>query len=551
MLSIHHLTKHYNLQTILDDVTFTINPGEKVGLVGPNGSGKTTLFRILVGLEEADSGTVIFNPPDGSPQANLMLSYLPQGLEPIQSQDIATYLATARPELAEVRSQLQTMTGKIEQEHSDDSLLMEYGELMTRFELLGGYTIENEMQAILAGLGLAHFALDTPISILNGGATTRLSLARLLLSRPALMLLDEPTNYLDIEALDWLETFIHSFDGAVLVISHDRMFLNHTVQRILELDSATHKLRSFEGDYDDYEAVKMQERDRHWDVYHDQVAEERRLKQDMVQTMERARKYDNLSKNDFYRRKAKVMARKAAAKGTRLEKYIERDDRVERPDKIETIRLDYGQELHSGQKVCELVEVGMKFERWLFRGFSDVIQYGEKVCLVGPNGSGKTSLLRILLGQLEPTEGEAKIGVGVKVGYIPQQDVAFEDASLRNLTPFDIARSVSDIKENEIYHLYHKFLIEGEDVRKAVHLLSYGQRARVSLARTILTGANFLILDEPINHLDIPSRDAFYHALTQYAGTVLLVAHDRDFVQRFPDRIWKMAGEKVIRDSRK
>ena len=182
--------------------------------------------------------------------------------------------------------------------------------------------------------------------------------------------------------------------------------------------------------------------------------------------MERARKYDNMSKNDFYRRKAKVMAKKAAAKGTRLEKYIERDDRVERPDKIETIRLDYGQELHSGQKVCELTELGMKFDRWLFRGFSDVIEYGEKICLVGPNGSGKSSLLRILLGQLEPTEGEAKIGVGVKVGYIPQQDEAFEEASLRNLTPFDIARSVSEIKENEIYHLYHKFLIEGEDVRK-------------------------------------------------------------------------------------
>jgi ATP-binding cassette subfamily F protein 3 len=549
MLSIHHLTKHYNLQTILDDVTFTINPGEKVGLVGPNGAGKTTLFRILVGLEEADNGTVIFNPPEGSPQADLMLSYLPQGLEPIQSQDIETYLSTARPELAQVRCQLEALTERIEQEHGDDSLLMEYGDVLTRFELLGGYTIENEMQAILAGLGLAHFALDTPISVLNGGATTRLSLARLLLSKPALMLLDEPTNYLDIEALDWLETFIHTFDGAVLVISHDRMFLNHTVQRILELDPATHKLRSFEGNYDDYEAVKLQERDKHWAVYHDQVAEERRLKQDMVQTMERARKFDNMSKNDFYRRKAKIMARKAQAKGTRLEKYLEREERVERPDKIETIRLDYGQELHSGQKVCELVNVGMKFERWLFRGFSDVIAYGEKICLVGPNGSGKTSLLRILLGQLEPTEGTAKLGVGVKVGYIPQQDVAFEEASLRSLTPFDIARSVSDIKENEIYHLYHKFLIEGDDVRKAVHLLSYGQRARIALARTILTGANFLILDEPINHLDIPSRDAFYHALTQYAGTVLLVAHDRDFVQRFPDRIWKMTGEKVIRDA--
>ncbi|MEE4195678.1 MAG: ATP-binding cassette domain-containing protein, partial [Anaerolineae bacterium] len=172
MLSIHHLTKHYNLQTILDDVTFTINPGEKVGLVGPNGSGKTTLFRILVGLEEADSGNVIFNPPEGSPQADLMLSYLPQGLEPIQSQDIETYLATARPELTEVRRQLEALTGRIEQEHGDPDLLSEYGEVLTRFELLGGYTIENEMQAILAGLGLAHFSLDTPISILNGGATT-------------------------------------------------------------------------------------------------------------------------------------------------------------------------------------------------------------------------------------------------------------------------------------------------------------------------------------------------------------------------------------------
>ena len=549
MLSIHHLTKHYNLKTILDDVTFTINLGEKVGLVGPNGTGKTTLFRILVGLEEADSGTVIFTPPEGSQQADLMLSYLPQGLEPIQSQNIESYLATALPELEEVRIQLDGLTERLKVESADEALLNEYGELMTRFELLGGYTIKNEMQAILAGLGLAHFTLDTPIAILNGGACTRLSLARLLLSRPALMLLDEPTNYLDIEALDWLETFINAFDGAVLVISHDRMFLNHTVERILELDPVTHQMRSFEGNYDDYEAVKIQERDKLWAVYNDQVVEERRLKQDFVQTMELARKFDNMSKNDFYRRKAKVIAKRAQGKRSRLNRYQESEDRVERPDKIETIRMDYAQALHSGQKVCELVNVGMKFDRWLFREFSDVIQYGEKVCLVGPNGSGKSSLIRILMGKLAPTEGEATIGVGVKIGYLPQQDVSFEDQTLRDLTPFDIARSVSDIKENEIYHLYHKFLITGEDVRKPVHLLSYGQRARISLARTILTGANFLILDEPISHLDIPSRDAFYHALTQYAGTVLLVAHDRDFILRFPDRIWKIAAKKIIRDA--
>lgn len=549
MLSIHHLTKKYNLQTILEDVTFTINPGEKVGLVGPNGAGKTTLFRILVGLEEADSGEVIFHAPDGSQPTSLMQAYLPQGLEPIQSQSIETYLYSARPDLQACRLRLEELTDQIASTPTDEAQLQEYGEALTRFENLGGYSIENQMLSILTGLGLGEFPLHTPIAILNGGACTRLSLAKLLLSQPALMLLDEPTNYLDIEALNWLGSFVQSFAGAVLVISHDRTFLNETVQRILELDPATHQIRSFEGNYEAYEAVKQAEHEKHWDVYRDQVVEERRLKQDMVQTMERARAYDNLSKNDFYRRKAKKIAKRAQAKGKRLEQYQAQEERVERPDKIENIRLDYAQGLHSGQMVCELVGLGMKFDNWLFRDFSDMIQYGEKICLVGANGSGKSSLIRIVLGELPPTEGSIHLGAGVKVGYIPQQDVAFEDQSLRNSTPFDIARSVSKIKDNEIYHLYHKFLIEGEDVRKAVHLLSYGQRARISLAKTILTGANFLILDEPINHLDIPSRDAFYQALTQYAGTVLLVAHDRDFVQRFPDRIWKIEEQKVIRDA--
>jgi len=549
MLSIHHLTKKYNLQTILDDVTFTINPGEKMGLVGPNGAGKTTLFRILVGLEEADTGQVIFHPPDGNRQNDLMLSYLPQGLETIQSQTIETYLYSALPELEDCRLRLQNLTDQMINSAADEALLLEYGEALTQFENFGGYTVEKEMYTVLAGLGLSRYTLQTPISILNGGACTRLSLARLLLSRPSLMLLDEPTNYLDIEALAWLEKFIQSFDGAVLVISHDRTFLNETVHRILEIDSITHQMRSFEGNYDDYEGVKEQEREKQWAQYHDQAAEERRLKQDMVQTMERARFYDNLSKNDFYRRKAKKIAKRAQAKGKRLEQYQEREKRVERPDKNEKIRLEYAQALHSGQMVCEILDLGMQFEQWLFRNFSDVIQYGEKICLIGPNGSGKSSLIRILLGTLAPSEGSAALGVGVKVGYIPQQDVAFEDQSLRNLTPFDIARSVSSIKDNEIYHLYHKLLIEGDEVRKAIHLLSYGQRARIALARTILTGANFLILDEPINHLDIPSRDAFHHALTQYGGTVLLVAHDRDFIRRFPDRIWRIENQTIIRDA--
>ena len=376
-----------------------------------------------------------------------------------------------------------------------------------------------------------------PINHLSGGQRTRVSLARLLISHPSILLLDEPTNHLDIEALEWLEGFLAAYRGAVLVVSHDRRFLDMTVRRILELDPDKHTLREYAGNYSQYEETKDSELERLWGSWKDQQVEVRRLEEDIRRTKEHALSTERGTRNDHQRRLAKKVAQRAISKEKRLQRYMGSDERVERPDAPEQMRLAFAPNLRSGQVVITLKEVSKAFgKNILFEGVDQVLQHGERVALVGPNGSGKTTLLKMIMNEVEPTSGVVTVGPSVRIGYMPQQQEVLDPRE----NALETIQRLAPMNESEVFNFLHYFLIYGDKVRLPTSYLSYGERSRLMLARLVVSGANCLLLDEPINHLDIPSRQQFELALEAFPGTILVSVHDRAFIERFATRIWRV-----------
>ena len=538
MLQAHQIHKSYGVQTVLDKITFFINPGDRVGLVGANGCGKSTLLRILVGEEQSDSGMIVLS-------SGCSLGYLPQGLRPEAGLSVREYIYAALGEYSLLQAKIEDLAELLSQTAADESLLEQYGEALTAFENLGGYALDHHLESILAGLGLENISLEAEMLPLSGGERTRIGLARLLLAGPSVLLLDEPTNHLDIEALEWLEEFLQSYAGAVLVISHDRVFLDRTVNRILELNENSHQIKEFAGNYTDYVEVREKEREKLFSIWQDQQTEIRRMEQDVQRTKQQALSTEKGTKNDQQRRYAKKVAKKAKSKEKRLQHYMESDERIEKPTTLKHIRLDFGTPMRSGQVVANLEEVGQRFgERWLFKEVTQSLQYGERVALVGPNGSGKTTLLRIIQGSLKPSCGLVQVGPSVRIGYMPQQQETLDP----NLTALQSIQALAQMGESEVFHFLHYFLFEPNEVRREVGNLSYGQRARLLLARLVVSGANFLLLDEPINHLDIPSRQQFEEALEAFPGTVLVSVHDRAFIERFATAIWRVRQGRIQRE---
>jgi ATPase subunit of ABC transporter with duplicated ATPase domains len=535
MLQANRVTKYYGAQLILDSVSFTINPSGRVGLVGPNGSGKTTLLRILAGEEEPDNGTV-------SLSSGSSLGYLPQGVRIDQDTSISDYVLSGIEGHQQAKNEMSELAARLEADPQNKQLLAMYGDSLTQFERLGGYALEHRMQAILDGLGVGYLLLETPVRQLSGGEGTRVSLARLLLSVPSYLLLDEPTNHLDIEALEWLEDFLHSYSGAVLVVSHDRALLDNTVKRILELGEHTHKVREYTGNYSDYALEKAREYEKLLAIWKDQQAEIRRLEADIQRTKQQAQNTEQKTIDSSQRRYAKKVAKKATVRQKRLHRYLESDNRIEKPATLEHIRLDFGKSMRSGQMVARLENIGLRYgERWLFQIVNLDLQYGDRVALVGPNGSGKTSLLRLIMDEIPPAEGIIRTGPSVQFGYMPQKQENLDPTS----NAMQVIQALAPIGESEVHHFLHFFLFQPDEVRREVGRLSYGQRARLLLARLVVSGANCLVLDEPINHLDIPSREQFEEALMVYQGTVLVAAHDRAFVRRFAQHIWRIHDQHI------
>ncbi len=535
-LTAHHLSKSVGVQVVLDDVSFSLNPGERAGLVGPNGCGKTTILRILVGLDKPDAGSVQLTPAD------LCVGYLPQGFEFHADETLGDVLARAQGDPQKLTAQVERMAEALGRAPDRLDLQREYDAALAR---LASATFDAGLgPGVLSALGLGHLPLTMRVATLSGGQKTRAALACVLLSKPQLLLLDEPTNHLDIAMLEWLERWLSDFRGAALIVSHDRTFLDRTVTRILDLNPVTHTIRGYAGNYSDYVEQKLAERERQQSQWRDQEYEIRRMKQDIARTKDQAKRVElsTTPGQPGVRRYAKKVATKAKSREKKLERYLESDERLDKPRLGWQIKLEFGDTLTSGQDVLTLEDVSVGYgENVLLHDLNLQLRQGSRVALIGPNGAGKTTLVRAITGDLPPLAGRVRLGAKVRVGYMAQEQESLDPA----LDAFTTIRSLAPMSDTDVRAFLHYFLFSGDDVFVPVGSLSFGERARLALATLVAQGCNLLLLDEPINHLDIPSRARFEQALAAFEGTILAVVHDRYFIERFATLVWQVENGTV------
>ena len=489
-------------------MTLSLAPGSRVGLVGPNGIGKSTLLRVLAGLEEPDSGSVRRSPP------SLAVGYLPQEHEAAPRQTLRGYLAQ-RTRVAEAEARLDELAARLEEE---PELAAPYAEALDRFLALGGDDLSARAAAVLAEVGLGAKPLDEPLEALSGGEAARAALAGILLSRFDVFLLDEPTNDLDFAGLALLERFVTGVRGAVLVVSHDRSFLDRMATRIVEIDEGSRRAVEYAGGWSEYEAARLDARRRHYDAYGAYVGERERLEEQM----RRMQQWEERGYGQGRRKKKTKNVRKAYTG------RIERLERVEKPFEPWELHFELGSDRRSGDVVARLE--GAVVDRGAFRlGPVDLeVRWRDRIAIVGANGSGKTTLLGAVLGELPLAAGRRYLGPGVVVGELDQERTRFAGGPL--LRDFvDAAR----LPSGDARTLLAKFGLGADDVQRPSTSLSPGERTRATLALLAARGVNTLLLDEPTNHLDVPAIEELESALARFEGTVLLVTHDRRFLEGF------------------
>ena len=532
MLVASNLAKRYGDVLLFESVSLALNAGDRVGLVGPNGCGKTTLLRVLHGDEPADVGSIQRTPLDAR------VGYLPQ--VPTFAEDACVRDALAGPEAPspdELAQRVEELATQLARAEGAELARLEhaYAQAVDALARADELLPEHRLERVLAGLDLDHLDPDAPIAPLSGGEQTRLGLARLLLQRPDILLLDEPTNHLDIDGLEWLEGYLKVHHGAVLVVSHDRMFLDRTVTRILEMDPMAHAVRDYAGDYTEYTEAKEREWASREQAYREQQERIARLESAVRGLEGQARKVEHETIHYHYRKIAKKVARQAVVRRKRIERMLSDEERVEKPRQAWQMKLEFVETPHCGQEVVWLDGIAKGYgERMLFAEVQMLLRRGERVALVGPNGSGKTTLLRLITGEEEPTTGTVTLGTGVNWGYLAQGHDTLEPS----LTPYETVRLAAPLDETDARRFLHLFLFAGDEVFQRIDNLSSGERARLALGTLVLGGCNLLLLDEPTNHLDIPSRERFEEALSNYEGTVLAVSHDRAFIAKQATSLW-------------
>jgi len=540
MLAAHHLSKSFGLDPLFQDVSFTLKPGERIGLVGPNGSGKTTLMRILAGITRPDAGTLSITP------AGARVGYLPQGYEFHGEETIQSFLTRAEGDLPALEERLLDLAAALSDDPDLPDLLEEYDAILARLTAAADSAVR--LPALLAGFGLDTLPPDTPVRTLSGGQKTRLALAGVLHTAPEILFLDEPTNHLDIAMLEWLEDWLRGFSGALLIISHDRALLDAVATTILEIDPLTRALKAYPGNYSAYLEQKLAEREKGWQAYRDQQDEIARLRGSAahMRGIARFRKGGKADGGDkfakgFFANRSLGTVKRAKSIEKRIESLMN-EDRVSKPGRMWQMRADFSAAGESGRDVLGLGGLTVGYgERALIEDINHTLRYGRRAALIGANGSGKTTLLRTITGQIAPLAGAVRLGARVRMGYMAQEQELLDPAKNALET---LAAQLSQ-NETEVRAFLSKYLFSGDEVFVPSGKLSYGERARLMLALLSAQGCNLLLLDEPINHLDIPSRARFEEALAQFEGTVLAVVHDRYFIAGFATEIWTVVDGRM------
>ncbi len=519
ILACNHIDKAFAEEIILSDATFHINEGERAAIVGVNGAGKTTLLRIIVGELTADAGEIVR-------AKDTTFGYLPQQQGYHSEKTIYEELLAVKSDVIEMDAQIHAMEEEMTRlEGAElDQLLNRYHRLQTAFENGEGYTYKSKVLGVINGLGFGGEAMHQCINHLSGGQKTRVALGKLLLSEPDLLIMDEPTNHLDLESIRWLESYLTSYRGSVLVVSHDRYFLDRIADKIIEIDHG--KVSTFSGDYTNYSKQKAKLREELIHRYYNQQQEIKH--QEAV-----------IEKLKSFNREKSI--RRAESR----EKMLQKIERVEKPLEYEkTMSFTLTPSLTSGNDVLTVTDFAKSFgENHLFSDISFEIKRGEKVAIIGQNGTGKTTLLKMIQGLVPVDCGTAVTGANVEIGYYDQEHQVLNN----DKTIFEeIQDDYPDLTHTAIRNVLAAFLFTGDDVFKPIHLLSGGEKGRISLAKLMLSKANFLLLDEPTNHLDITSREILETALNNYTGTVLYVSHDRYFINRTATRILDLTGHKLL-----
>jgi ATP-binding cassette subfamily F protein 3 len=514
VIQLEGVSKAYGDRVLFRDVTWQLSGRERIGLVGPNGIGKTTLCRILVGLEPPDTGRV-------SRARETTVGYLPQEAAGEAHGSVLGEALSGFPEVWEIERQLEAVAARLH-EAPDEALTARYGDLQHRFEALGGYRLETEARVVLSGLGFRDADLARPLVEFSGGWRMRAALARLLLQGPALLLLDEPTNHLDLESLGWLENYLSAYDGTVVVVSHDRYFLNRMVTTVAEL-SAT-GLDLYPGDYDDYLA-------------------QREARQALLEARAR-NQAKRVAEIERFIERFRYKSSKARQVQSRI-KMLDRLDRVEVGGAARHIRFSFPAPPRTGRHVVQLRRIAKAYgPKVVYAGIDLDLERGERIALVGPNGAGKSTLLRILAGVLAPDGGERVLGAHVTTHYYAQHQLDALDPARTVLEEMEAA--APETNRTRLRTLLGAFLFSGDAVEKRVAVLSGGEKARLALARMLVRPAPFLCLDEPTNHLDLASRDVLEDALAGFPGTMVFISHDRYFINRLATKVVEVRDGRLV-----
>ena len=519
LMTVQGVSKSFGMKSVLKDISLTLQQGARMGLIGVNGSGKSTLFRLIAGQMEPDEGTI-------SLMRGTRVGMLTQEADIQSDLTVREELSRVFEPVREMERRLRALEEEMAQKHEDeaelDRLSREYARLTDRFEDAGGYEWPSRIQGVLAGLGFARGREDQPASVLSGGEKTRLCLARLLLTQPDLLMLDEPTNHLDLSSIQWLEDTLKKYRGTVLIISHDRYFMNSVCDCMAEI--SMRRLVQYEGNYDQF-TVKRQA-----DI-------ERQIREYKLQQAEIARQQAIIQRYRMYNREKSIRAAESR------EKRLEKMERLERPVDEQHVRFSFEARRRTGDDVLKVRGLAKSFEgRSLFENFDLHLRAGDRVAIIGPNGVGKSTLLNIIARKLKADAGEVEFGANVDLGYYEQHQTGLDPEK-------DVLNELWDafprLDLDRVRSVLALFLFTGDDVYKKISMLSGGEKGRVSLCKLMLKRDNLLLLDEPTNHLDMDSREVLEGALEDFDGTILTVSHDRYFINRVADRIIEMRPDGV------